>query len=189
MLNGTQGLHRVCKKLASGKSKSYWYFGRGGPPIVGQPTDPAFWKQIYGFANGRHLRTIESRRLSRAALHKNKIQSEGICVARMFMNARDRALKAGLQFSITKDFISRRLQEQSFRCAVSGARFDLSANVERLYSRNPMAPSLDRINNLLGYSPENVRIVSWRVNVAINEWGLESFVAMCREVNSFSHFS
>jgi len=59
--------------------------------------------------------------------------------------------------------------EQGFRCAVTGAKFDLT--VDEKSGRRPMAPSIDRIDSSLGYTEDNVRLVCQITNLALNNWG------------------
>jgi len=48
--------------------------------------------------------------------------------------------------------------------------------------KNPYAPSLDRIVPAHGYAPGNVRFVLEAVNVAMNQWGLETLLPILRAV-------
>jgi len=63
-------------------------------------------------------------------------------------------------------------------CAVSGLPFDFTIHS----GRRPFAPSLDRIDSSGGYTKGNVRLVCFAVNVALNCWGDEAFLRMCRAV-------
>ena len=58
------------------------------------------------------------------------------------------------------------------RCAVSGLEFsDVIVGTGR--AKKPFAPSLDRIDRLNGYRPDNVRLVCVVANFAMNAWGQE----------------
>jgi hypothetical protein len=37
-----KGLNRVTKRLADGRSRTYWYAWKGGPPVIGDPGTPEF---------------------------------------------------------------------------------------------------------------------------------------------------
>ena len=64
------------------------------------------------------------------------------------------------------------------RCEVSGVPF----NFDYHGKRRPYAPSIDRINSDVGYTPENSRLVCYLVNVGMNCWGDEQFLRVCRAV-------
>ena len=63
-------------------------------------------------------------------------------------------------------------QRSRGRCEVSSIPFAFGKD-ER-YKNRPFAPSLDRRDNTLGFSVENCRLVCIAVNLAINEWGIET---------------
>ena len=78
----------------------------------------------------------------------------------IFCDARVRARKAKLPFTITKDWVVEHLQ--SGVCAQTGDAFDytlLSSNGHR--QPNMFAPSLDQIVPNAGYTEENTQIVCW----------------------------
>ena len=55
------------------------------------------------------------------------------------------------------------------KCQLTGLFFDFKPPNKT--SKNPYAPSLDRIDSHKGYSKENCRVVLAAVNTAINEYG------------------
>ena len=99
----------------------------------------------------------------------------------LLKSAAARSHQKGYHFSLTKEWIERRLEEIGDRCEVSGMKF-IYAPAEKAWHRNPHGPSLDRIKRELGYHPDNVRIICTCVNVAINEWSEETFFKMCAAV-------
>lgn len=98
----------------------------------------------------------------------------------MLASARRRARKCGAEFSITAELVEGLLQ--SGRCAISGIPLDLEPpeNLEP-GPRNPIAPSLDRIDPDRGYVPGNVRIVCVAINSAMGCWGEEVTKAIMQE--------
>jgi hypothetical protein len=57
-------------------------------------------------------------------------------------------------------------------------------------ARSPYLPSLDRLDNTLGYTPDNVRIVSWAANRLRGDLSLaefEDFLAALRTALETSH--
>lgn len=80
----------------------------------------------------------------------------------MFENARARAKRKGIPFTITPDDV-RAIWPKDNSCPVLGMKF----------ARNKKAPgsnsaSLDRMNSLWGYEPGNIAIISHAANRAKN---------------------
>lgn len=97
---------------------------------------------------------------------------------------RKRAREIGKPFALTAVWIERRLKMSADRCEVSGVAFNYDPQPRQTnpYFKHPIRPSLDRIDNALGYTPDNIRVVLHCVNIAVNEWGLDNFVAVCHAV-------
>lgn len=97
-------------------------------------------------------------------------------VRTMFFNAERRARSSGRSFNISPASFIACVERAGGRCEVSGIPFVIDEK------RSPFAPSIDRIENSIGYDPGNVRIVCHVANVAMNTWGMEPVVAL---VDSF----
>lgn len=91
----------------------------------------------------------------------------------LFDSARTRANKKGIEFSITRGFIEQLFRSNGGRCSLTGIEFDFNPPSGTRY--NPYSPSLDRIDNSKGYTPDNVRLVLTCVNIAFNQFGKEVF--------------
>jgi hypothetical protein len=77
---------------------------------------------------------------------------------RLFHGAKKRSNESGLEFSLDREWVVAKVK--SGFCEVTGLPFDLSNG------RNLFAPSLDRTDSNLGYTPENVKVVVWCYNAA-----------------------
>jgi len=64
------------------------------------------------------------------------------------------------EVTITTEFIQEKIERGV--CEATGLPFDLSPG----NGPTPWAPSLDRIDNSLGYTPNNSRVVVWMFNAA-----------------------
>jgi hypothetical protein len=93
----------------------------------------------------------------------------------MLNNATGRSKKRRLLVTLTRDDIIKMLRDQGYRCAITKQPFNLDWRDGREDKRNAFAPSLDLIDNQLGYSRENCRLVLSAINYAMNEWGLEVY--------------
>lgn len=98
-------------------------------------------------------------------------------VAVLMKESRRRARRRGIEFTLTEPQARGMMKRQGHRCALSGLPFDLEHRGDAGDAfRRPFAPSLDRIDTKRGYTIKNVRIVCCAVNVALNEWGLETLL-------------
>lgn len=86
-------------------------------------------------------------------------------IKRLFFNARDRARRKGIPFTVTLDELLQQLAENRFRCARTGIRFRLDQGD----GASPWVPSLDRIEPAAGYVTGNVQIVCVIYNLAKNK--------------------
>jgi hypothetical protein len=89
----------------------------------------------------------------------------------MLRAAKSRANKNNAVCSLSIDWIEQKIN-QGF-CELTGLPFDLDYAADT--SKNPYAPSLDRIDSKnKNYTPENTRVVLLAVNCALSEFGLET---------------
>lgn len=92
----------------------------------------------------------------------------------MLLKCQSRARAKGLECSLTLDDV-KRLTEPMV-CSVT--RLPLSWTSE--HAENPFAPSLDRLDNSVGYTLANVRLVCWAYNKARSIWPDEVFDRLAR---------
>lgn len=102
----------------------------------------------------------------------------------LYNAAKHRAKEKGLTFDLTEDWIYQKLLR---KCELTGLSFFLSEN-ER-YNRHALTPSVDRINQDLGYTKDNCRLIIWWVNLAkqkysdLELWHLCSLVIESLDAN------
>lgn len=95
--------------------------------------------------------------------------------------ARNRAKVKNLDFNIDEGYLIS-LWDSSFgNCAVSRRSFDLKPFGKK-GQVNPNAPSVDRIVPELGYTKGNIRLVTYHVNVALSEFGLDELIKLAKDV-------
>ena len=83
----------------------------------------------------------------------------------LWQAARARALQRGLEFSISREWVEKRLA--AGHCEVTGLPFKNDKNGNKL--RNSFAPSIDRRDPAPGYIEANCRMVVWMYNCAKND--------------------
>jgi hypothetical protein len=89
----------------------------------------------------------------------------------LYSQTKARAKKRENAFELTKDGYTAMVDDH---CALTGIAFDtVKAEGRTRHHKRPYAPSIDRIDNSIGYTDSNVRIVCVAVNLAMNTWGEE----------------
>ena len=71
---------------------------------------------------------------------------------------------------ITLDWLRERVRSNDCRCEITGIRFFSKASRS---TKNPYAPSIDRVDCTKGYTQDNVRVVLFAVNVMLMDWGTD----------------
>lgn len=98
--------------------------------------------------------------------------------------AKNRAKTGNLKFNLDKEYLIGLWEEQEGCCALSGRVFDLKRPRKNETVR-ANAPSLDRIKPNKGYVKGNVRFVCYQVNTALNEYGEEALLNLCKDVLAY----
>lgn len=86
----------------------------------------------------------------------------------LFLGAKHRAMLANLEFTIDHDWVVEQFKNQNNRCLLTNIEFDFKTSK---FHRNPIGPSLDRIDSNKGYTKSNTRLVCLWINNALNEFG------------------
>lgn len=97
------------------------------------------------------------RRYREAGATKEARRRRNNPIRTMYDNAKQRAKRAGLEFTISQDDIV-----IPDKCPVLGMA--LATPEERGKQQLDNSPSLDRIDNTKGYTPDNVWVVSYQAN-------------------------
>ena len=85
--------------------------------------------------------------------------------------AKQRARKRGREFTITVDDIMPQIEAGV--CSMSGLHFSYKSLGPG--KRNPYAPSIDRIDSSGGYTPDNIRVVCFAINMMMADFGAGVF--------------
>ena len=102
-------------------------------------------------------------------------------VKQLYVGALNRSKTKNLPFDIDCQYLYELWLLQDGRCCVSGVEFDLERPDEFGHCRWN-APSLDRIKPELGYTKGNLRLVCYQVNAAMQHYGLDHFIEVCKLV-------
>jgi len=110
--------------------------------------------------------------------YQKQIEKDPIAhrVRRLLHTTKKAAKKKNFEHSINKQWCLNKLDGV---CEATGLQFDLS--VEGVHKKmNPFAPSIDRINNDLGYTEDNCQMVIWIYNCSKNTFDPKDLYKMCK---------
>lgn len=97
----------------------------------------------------------------------------------IYSGAKHRAKRDGRNFKLSLGFLEDLWREQNGHCLLSGRKFQWGGGPTRIHRD---APTLDRIDSSLGYTKDNVRLITYQLNIAINHFGLAAFQELAQEV-------
>lgn len=100
---------------------------------------------------------------------------------RLSTGARNRAKSRNHDFSIDLDYLIYLWEFQEGTCTITGRKFDLSG-YNGVGKINPNTVSIDRIIPEKGYVAGNIRLVTFHANMAISEFGLDSFILLAKDI-------
>jgi hypothetical protein len=156
----------------------YLYFERHGRlPIRlrGEPGTIDFEREYRAALKGE---TTRREYKARKAVFGEFHTPDGAChFASLEASARRRAAALGREYSLPPGWAKQQYALQTGVCALTGQAF----NKDRM-RRAPFAPSIDRVNNKLGYTPENCQLITYIANCAKNQFTVEEFTEMCLAV-------
>lgn len=101
---------------------------------------------------------------------------------RMWRRHKQNAELRQMVFKLTVPQVYQLLHEANFHCTVSGIAFSRGEKMGPRAISDPWAPSIDRLDNRLGYLPDNVRIVCVAANIAMNAWGFDTLLRLSKGV-------
>jgi len=103
----------------------------------------------------------------------------GVIPARYFNNVAKNAIRRGIAFELTIEYLDNLFKQQHGMCALTGESINFSE--ARKYKAETNA-SLDRIDNNVGYIEGNVQFVTKQVNFAKHKLSSKEFIELCRKV-------
>ena len=107
---------------------------------------------------------------------KNESTLDRAC-RRIFSYAKRRAREKSLVFEIDAKFLEELYLRQNGLCRYTGDVLSLQAG-------SPQTVSIDRVDSSLGYTRENVCLVTWEVNNAKQARSMAAFKILCQKVVS-----
>lgn len=103
---------------------------------------------------------------------------------RYMTGLRSGALSRTIYFGIDADDVLGKFLDQDGRCALTGIKLEPFKTSGRLKSGKYLAsPSVDRIDSTMHYTPDNIQIVMWAVNVMKSDLPQEVFIELCHQIS------
>lgn len=119
----------------------------------------------------------EGERVKKIALQNRKDSHQKDPRTSMLADARKRAKKKGLEYSLCKDDI-----HVPEICPVLGIPLEVGRGL-----RGHNSPSLDRIDNSRGYLKDNVKVISFRANALKNDASIEELKLIVKYMEEFNN--
>lgn len=89
-------------------------------------------------------------------------------------DTKKRANKLGIECTLTPEWIRERFEKGV--CELTGVAFDMEGK------RTPNSPSIDRIDPVGGYTPENCEMILWSLNRAFCNYGRSYIIDLFRKI-------
>lgn len=98
--------------------------------------------------------------------------------------ARRRAKTRNLEFTLEPSSIEQLWKAQKGICALSGRPLTWGEESDILGDTDNL--SLDRIDSSQGYIPDNIHLVTARVNLMKRDYSMANFVSICQDVSRYA---
>ncbi len=128
------------------------------------------------YATDTDYRARHSARNAQAAKRRHDSGDLRFLAQRLLWEAKSRAKRSGVLFALTLDDVLPALHRGV--CPVFGTRFTTRSRGSKAASDT--SPSLDQLIPGAGYTPENVRVISWRANVLKHNASPEELMTVAR---------
>jgi len=133
------------------------------------------YQKQYRAENAEKLKLLNKKWRSNHVVEERKRKYDITCslegrIKEMLRAAKRRAKNKNIPFDLTYKFVIDMWNDQEGKCSLT--KLPLIIPTKRNNGRaNPFSPSIDRIDCNLGYTKNNVRLLCYIVNVALNQYG------------------
>jgi hypothetical protein len=98
-----------------------------------------------------------------------------------FKDCKRNAVRRNIDWLISIEDVNTALQSQKFKCALSGEEIYFG----RIRYRDETNASIDRIDSMLPYTPDNIQMVTKKMNVMKSVFTQEDFIQNCKIVAEY----
>lgn len=131
--------------------------------------------------NTSSYRTLRCVKCAKGSEYRNNMLNPEWRMKKLIAMAKNRSKDKSLPFNLTLDHIMLLWMDNQGSCAITKTPFDLSSYGD-FGQVNPRAPSIDRVNPKNGYTIGNVRLVTYHINVALSEFGLDALLQLAKDL-------
>ena len=141
-------------------------------------TIPKKYEKICNHCGQEFIGVSKAKFCSNSCLHKDEYKIKSLeykwRLGKLLAAAKNRATTKELLFNLDLPYLINLWEVNDGCCEVTGQPFDLEpwGNKGQV---SPQAPSIDRIIPKLGYVKGNVRIITYHLNVALSDFGINEF--------------
>ena len=89
------------------------------------------------------------------------------------------ATHRSLEWNITIEDVALILSEQLSLCALSGMEISAKGDLKKITA------SIDRIDNSIGYTKDNIQLVHKKINMMRGTLTVEEFIDFCKSISSW----
>lgn len=175
---------KTCQNLLP--SDNYYFNSKGGRNHACK--DCIKKKNVESYNSSEEIRSMRKARVEKYKQEdpdyflKNKQRCEKFYASTvgraktLFKSAQRRSVNYNKKVDFDYKWILKKLEAGV--CEVTGINFDFEKPHDT--SKNPYAPSIDRIDSSKGYCKDNVRIVLWQYNLMKGEIPDDKLLELCR---------
>jgi len=166
IFNNKDLLKKYGAKWDGVKKLWFWFVDKENPQKF-RETNKIQCKSCYSKSNSNYYKNLPEEKKKEKINNQKKWQNNNIIRVRV-LAAKYRAKRKNLEFNIDEDYINELLIKQNYRCIYTNTELDLKMGSDDMFI-NPNTISIDRINNKLGYTKNNVALVTAIVNNMKND--------------------
>lgn len=86
------------------------------------------------------------------------------------------------EITVDLDYLFDIGEKQNWKCALSGEPLEFTRGGNWIDNTNPNSCTIDRINSDFGYVPDNIQLLSWRVNRLKRDYSQEELLAIVNSI-------
>ena len=183
LANGKEMFHHICKKCEEAiYIAEQWKDGKLLCHDCGEYKDISY----FGRRSDMRLRDYHSGICKECQIKRKKNiepQKDTSLKLKQVLNqrllgAKERAIKQGLEFNITLDFLLSLWEMQKGICVLSG----IQMTFDRYKGRIPTNVSIDKIDRNKGYTTDNIQLVCMACNQIKSDWSEEEMYNLCKKI-------
>lgn len=179
--------HTICKECEHQiEVETEWKDGKLLCHICGRYLDPTEFhstgvngaKYYVRGGKDKRCRECKTKQNKEARTRYNEEETLLKVLQARYLNAKDRAEKKGIPFTITKEYLLELWNKQKGLCAISKIPMTATLDKGRVYTN----VSIDQIIPSKGYTESNIQLVCMAVNQFKSDLNMEQVLYVCKQI-------